>query len=108
MSGEQAKATAIHGGPEQLRGQLRDTVEMVRRLGGGVVFERFPGALQEESPSDGAADGLDARRVGTAPDVAAVAHRSLVDAADDLAGTLAQLERTGWRAHPLRSGRGTP
>jgi hypothetical protein len=108
MSGEQAKTTATYGRLEQLRGQLRDTVELVRRSGGGVVFERFPGALQEESRSDDAADGVDASRVGTAPDAAAAAHRSLVDAADDLAETLARLEGTGWRAHPLRPSRGTP
>jgi hypothetical protein len=103
MSGEQAETTEMPGGVERLREQLRDAVELIRRSGGGVVFERFPGALQEEPLSDEPADGIDARRGHVPPDAGVAAHCSLVDAADELAETLAQLEATPWRVHP-----GTP
>src|SRR4029450_9748982 len=106
MSGEQTKTTAMDEGVERLRGQLHDAVELIRRSGGGVVFERFPGALEEEPQSEESADEVVAKRVGTAS--TASAHRSLIDAADDLAETLAQLEGTAWRVHALRPGRGTP
>lgn len=94
MSGEQAETTAMPGSVERLRGELRDAVELIRRSGGGVVFEKFPGALQEEPASDELADGNDASPGRVAPDAAGAAHRALIDAADDLAETLAQLEGT--------------
>jgi hypothetical protein len=106
MSREQAETTGMSGGAEQLREQLRDAVELIRRSGGGVVFERYPGSLQEEPLSDEIADGIDARGGPVAPDAAAAAHRALVDAADELAETLAQLDATAWRSHPLRAPRG--
>ena len=106
MSGEQAETTAMPGSVEQLRGQLRAAVELIRPSWGGVVFEKFPGALQEQPPPDELADGVDASRVGETLDAAAAAHRALVDAADELAETLAQLEGTAWRIHPLRAARG--
>ena len=102
MSGEQAKATGMPDGVERLRGRLRDAVELIRRSGGGVMFERFPGDLQEEPLSDELADGVDTGRGRAAPDPAAATQRALVDAADELADTLAQLERTAGRMHPLQ------
>src|ERR1051326_5103715 len=103
MSAEQAKGTTVGAGVERLRGELRETVDLIRRSGGGLVFETFPGALQEAPPSDapiGGGDATGVRRV--APDAVATAHRALIDAADALAETLAQLDSTGWRVHPLR------
>ena len=108
MSAEQAETTAMPGGIERLRGQLHDAVELVRRSGGGVVFERFPGALQDEPLSDGVIDGVAADRGPVATDGAATAHRGLVDAVDDLAETIAELERTAWRTSSLRAAPGTP
>ena len=103
MSAE-AETTAMSGGIERLRGQLRDAVELIRRSGGGVVFERFPGALQEDLLSDGVTDGVAAGRAPVASG-AATAHRALVDAADDLAEALAELHRAASPIHPLRVGR---
>jgi hypothetical protein len=102
MSGEQAETTAMSGGVERLCEQLRDVVETLRRSGGGVVLENFPGALKAEPESD-ELDRLEPSRVRVAPDAVAAAQRTLVDAADELAETLAQLEGTAWRIHPLRA-----
>jgi len=105
MSGDQAETTAMPGGLERLLEQLGEAVEVIRRSGGGVVFEGFPGALQEEPLSDELPGRVDAGRGRVAPDAAAAAHRALVDVADELAETLGQLEGTAWRIHPLRAGR---
>ena len=102
MSGEQAETTALSGGVEQLCAQLRDVVETIRRSGGGVVLENFPGALQAEPETD-ELDRPDPGRGRATPDAVAGAKRALVDAADELAETLAQLEGTAWRIHPLRA-----
>jgi hypothetical protein len=101
MGEERAKTTAMDHGVERLRGELRDAVELIRGSGGGVVFEEFPGALQEEPPPGVLADGTDASPVRVAPDATAAAHRVLIDAADELAETLAQLDATAWRTPPL-------
>lgn len=34
---------------ERLRGELRDMMELIRRAGGGVVFEEFPGDLEDNT-----------------------------------------------------------
>ena len=67
-----------------------------------MVLENFPGALQAEPESD-ELDRLDPSGGRAAPEAAAAAQRALVDAADELAETLAQLEGTAWRIHPLRT-----
>jgi hypothetical protein len=103
----QAKMTTMDDGAERLRGELRDVVDLIRRSGGGVVFEEFPGALQEEPRPDRPADGVDTSRVRMAPDTAAAAPGALIDAADELAMTLAQLHATAWRIRPVRSRRAT-
>ena len=72
MSGEQADTTAMSGDVERLCEQLRNVVEAIRRSGGGVVFETFPGALQAEPPSD-APDRLGTSGGRATPDAAAAA-----------------------------------
>ena len=57
---------------QRVRRELRDTVDLICRSGGGVVFEEFPGALQEPPP-------------------AAVVHPSLLAAAEALAELRRQL-----------------
>ena len=76
MSEERADTT-MQDSAERLRLDLRDTMDLIRRSGGGVVFEEFPGPLREE-PTPGAA------------------LRGLIDVADALAETLAQLDETAW------------
>ena len=59
---------------ERLRGELRGLLDAIQRAGGGVVFEEFPGSLEEDTsgaePSDressAARDALieDANRLG--------------------------------------------
>jgi hypothetical protein len=71
---------------EQLSLELDVTVDLIHRLGGGVVLEEFPGALQETALDPGASTQL-----------------ALIDAADALGETLAQLDATAWSAHPLRA-----
>ena len=95
MSEGQADTTAMSGDVDRLCEQLRNVVEAIRRSGGGVVFETFPRALQAEPLSD-ALDRLGTNGGRATPDAAA-AQRALVDVADRLAESLAQLEGTGWR-----------
>jgi hypothetical protein len=37
---------------EQMRGELSDVLDLIRRAGGGVVFEEFPGALETDPVDD--------------------------------------------------------
>jgi len=75
---------------ERLRGELSDTLELVRRAGGGVVFEEFPGDLEENvlpaEADTGRADERDASRA---------TQRILIDEANRLAETLDRLRRGG-------------
>jgi hypothetical protein len=73
---------------EQLSLELSVTVDLIRRLGGGVVLEEFPGAPQE-----------------TALEPRASTQFALIDAADALGETLGRLDATAWSAHPLRARR---
>ena len=66
---------------EQLRGELRDVLDLIRRAGGGVVFEDFPGALEDVSRAEAAGDDTSAPR------------RSLIDEADKLAEALGGVRR---------------
>ena len=34
---------------ERLREELSDLLTLIRRVGGGVVFEEFPGAFEEQA-----------------------------------------------------------
>lgn len=49
MSGERAKM-ALDEIIERLGGEPSDTVNMLRRFGGGVVFEEFPGQSGSSDP----------------------------------------------------------
>ena len=85
---------------EGLCAEISVTVDLIRRLGGGVVLEEFPGALQE-GPLP--ADALDTTRGAAPPEPGASTRLALIDAADALGETLAQLDATVWNAHPLRA-----
>ena len=104
MIEQRAQTTTMHDSGERLREELRDTVDLIRRSGGGVVLEEFPGALQEE-PSGEPTNGTDASQVRAALDPG---HGTLLDAAEALAETLAQIDATPWRIHPLQSRQATP
>ena len=41
-----------------LRGELRQTIERLRGLGGAVVFEDYPGALEEDGQGDAGGDAV--------------------------------------------------
>ena len=64
---------------EGMRGDLDEVLELIRRAGGGVVFEEFPGALEDVTRIDPAGDDRSAVR------------RALIDQADCLAETLERI-----------------
>lgn len=66
---------------ERLRGELREVLDLIRRAGGGVVFEDFPGALEDVSKAEATGDDTSATR------------RSLIDEADELAQALDGVRR---------------
>ena len=41
-----------------LQGELRQTIERLRGLGGAVVFEDYPGALEEDGQGDAGGDAV--------------------------------------------------
>ena len=65
---------------ERLRGELSGLLEVIRRAGGGVVFEEFPGALEE-----------DARDWETLDGESPAVRGALIDEANRLAETLERL-----------------
>ena len=67
---------------ERLRGELRGLLDVIRRAGGGVVFEEFPGSLEEDTSS---APSLDGESSAT--------RDALIGGANSLAETLQQLRR---------------
>jgi hypothetical protein len=73
---------------ERLRGELSDMLELVRLAGGGVVFEEFPGDLEE----DVLPDETDAGRPGER-DPSRATQRILIDEANRLAEKLDRLLR---------------
>ena len=74
---------------ERLRGELSDMLKLVRRAGGGVIFEEFPGDLEEDVlPAE-----ADAGRAGEARDASRATQRILIDEANRLAETLDRLRR---------------
>jgi hypothetical protein len=93
--------TAMGDIAERLREELSDAVNRICGMGGGLVFEEFPGALEQHSPP---ADQMDPSRVGEAPDTSAVARRLLIDAANALAEALTRLRRPEHQAHRLQAG----
>lgn len=80
---------ALAENAEQLRGELSDTLELVRLAGGGVVFEEFPGDLEEDVLPVEAESG----RAGEARDTSVATQRRLIDEANRLAETLDRLRR---------------
>lgn len=68
-------------GEEGMRGDLGEVLELIRGAGGGVVFEEFPGAL-ENGP-----------RIDPADDDRAMMRRALIDQANDLAETRERIRR---------------
>ena len=77
---------------ERLRGELSEVLDLIRRAGGGVVFEEFPGAL-ETDPVD---DNSSAIRL------------ALIDEANELAETLERIRcGDGLDKGPLGAARAT-
>ena len=75
---------------ERLRRDLSDMLELVRLAGGGVVFEEFPGDLEEDVlPAE-----ADTGRAGER-DPSRATQRILIDEANRLAETLDRLRRGG-------------
>ena len=70
--------TEIEG---RLRGELSDVFDLIRRAGGGVVFEEFPGATEDASKPDPTDENSSAIR------------RALIDEANELAETLERIRR---------------
>jgi hypothetical protein len=64
---------------ERLRGELSAVLDRIRGAGGGVMFEEFPGAIEDLGGSDPAEDDRSAAR------------RALIDQANDLAETLERI-----------------
>ena len=67
---------------ERLRGELSGLLDVIRRAGGGVVFEEFPGSLEEDTSSAPPLDGE-----------SLAARDALIGEANRLAETLQQLRR---------------
>jgi hypothetical protein len=65
----------------RLRGELRDVFDRIRRVGGGVVFEEFPGAFE------------DASNGGPTDDDGSATRRALIDEANKLGETLERIRR---------------
>jgi hypothetical protein len=64
---------------ERLRGELSAVLDRIRGAGGGVMFEEFPGAIEDLGGSDSAEDDGSATR------------RALIERANDLAETLERI-----------------
>ena len=64
---------------EQLRGELSAVLDRIRGTGGGVVFEEFPGAIEDVGGADPTRDDRSATR------------RALIERANDLAETLERI-----------------
>jgi hypothetical protein len=100
---------------ERRRGELSDMLELIRRAGGGVVFEEFPGDLEDNTlqPVE-----VDAGGAGEAREASPATQRMLIDEANRLAETLDRLRRGEWgvsegtralvAAAPLRGQRNAP
>jgi hypothetical protein len=67
---------------ERLRGELSGLLDVIHQAGGGVVFEEFPGSLEEDTSS---AEPLDGE--------SSAARDALIGEANRLAETLEQLRR---------------
>ncbi len=63
----------------RLRGELSTVLDGIRRAGGGVMLEEFPGAIEDLGGADPMEDDRSASR------------RALIERADDLAETLERI-----------------
>ena len=101
MSEQQAR-TATDDGDEPVGRELRVALDLIRRAGGGVVFEEFPGALQQTpAPGDDGGAGESWTRATRDPDAAA--RHTLLASATALAETLARLDAVAARLRPRLS-----
>ena len=66
---------------EQLRGELSAVLDRIRGAGGGVMFEEFPGAIEDLGGSDPPEDDR------------SVTRRALIERANDLAETLERIRQ---------------
>jgi len=73
---------------QRLEGELSRTVDRIRRMGGGVVFEDFPGALGDNTPL---ADEVDVIRVNEDREMSFATRSLLVERANKLAEALERL-----------------
>ena len=90
MGGAEVEESGMGESAERLRGELIDKLELIRRAGGGVVFEEFPGDFEEDALQ---ADGPDAGRAAEAREASCATQRMLIDEANRLAETLDRLRR---------------
>jgi hypothetical protein len=101
MSEQQAR-TAMDDGDERVGRELRVAVNLICRSGGGVVFEEFPGALQQ-TPAPGADGGAEESWTRAARDPDAAARDVLLASATALAETLARLDAVAAQLRPRLS-----
>ena len=73
---------------KRLEKELSHTVERIRRMGGGVVFEEFPGSVGENTPM---ADEVDVVRVNEDREMSFATRSLLVERANKLAEALERL-----------------
>ena len=90
MGGAEMEEPAMAETTERLRGELSDKLQLIRRAGGGVVFEEFPGDLEENALQPDEADG---GRADEAREASWETQRRLIDEANRLAETLDRLRR---------------
>jgi len=64
---------------EGMRGELSEVLELIRQAGGGLVFEEFPGGLEDVPRMDPTGDDRSPMR------------RALIEQADRLAETLERM-----------------
>jgi hypothetical protein len=82
---------------ERLRGELSGLLDVIHRAGGGVVFEEFPGALEEDTRGVEPVDGE-----------SSAARRALIEEANKVAETLERLRHEEDGIAPLEVGDGSP
>ncbi len=73
---------------KRLELELSHTMDRIRRMGGGVVFEEFPGAIGDTAPL---ADEVDAVRVNEDREMSFATRSLLVERANKLAEALERL-----------------
>jgi RNA polymerase-binding transcription factor DksA len=73
---------------KRLESELSHTVNRIRRMGGAVVFEEFPGALGDNSPF---ADEVDLIQVNENREMSFATRSMLVERANKLAEALERL-----------------